>query len=808
VEQVISGKAPRPRLALVRFGLTFWASAADAPRKRRPTDMGIAALGLVMLLLLTVIAPGPTDTDTKVAAAFASFPGLFTWAWETLYSAALLWAAVLMLSALVTRHRRVLILEQLGAMGLALGLGGLLAVREGSSWSQVWSELATHDSTTLFPAVRLTVVVAVVAVTAPHLSRPFRRLGFWVVLLGSLGSLALAIDTLLGLVAGLIMGVTVAALLHLVAGSPGGHAPLEKLQAQLADLGVELTDLRYVDEPGDLAVVARAKDAEGRPVLVREYGRDAWEASLLASMWQRLWYRQRAASLVGRQQRAEHEAFLTMVAERAGVPVQPVLAAGTSWGRDALLARRDDGVALPDVGDDAFSEAQARAAWEVLRRLHGAGLAHGDLRMRSLSVQADGAVLLTDLASATQGTVEAAQDSDRARLLVITALRLGIDGAVRVGRDSVGNDALVRAMPYLQPAAFEADTRRELKAADWRVGALRDAVTAATGVEAPPLEKLRRVSWSSIAMVVVLVIVAYVIIGAIADVGLDTLIAEFQGADWRWVVAAVLLAVLIYVGQAFTVQGANVGPLPFVPVVGLEMSVAFVGLAVPASAAKIGLTIRFLQLVGSNPTAAVLISIIDSLAGFLVQVLVIVLTLFTGLVTLTPKTTDGTGISAALANVDWTTVMVLCLLLIAVAILVIRFVPKARVFVRNRTAEGRDSLVVLRTPRRVARLAFGSVMWNVVAALVLGCSLNAFGYTANFASLILVNTLVALFAGLIPVPGNVGVAEAAITAGLVAIGIPQAVAMSTAIVYRLATYFVPAIYGYVSLTLMRRRGYL
>jgi uncharacterized membrane protein YbhN (UPF0104 family) len=54
----------------------------------------------------------------------------------------------------------------------------------------------------------------------------------------------------------------------------------------------------------------------------------------------------------------------------------------------------------------------------------------------------------------------------------------------------------------------------------------------------------------------------------------------------------------------------------------------------------------------------------------------------------------------------------------------------------------------------------------------------------------------------------VGVAEAAITAGLVAIGIPQAVAMSTAIVYRLATYFVPAIYGYMSLTLMRRRGYL
>ena len=115
---------------------------------------------------------------------------------------------------------------------------------------------------------------------------------------------------------------------------------------------------------------------------------------------------------------------------------------------------------------------------------------------------------------------------------------------------------------------------------------------------------------------------------------------------------------------------------------------------------------------------------------------------------------------------------------------------------------------MLRSPRKLGQILVGSLLWNVVAALALGCSLHAFGHTASFASLILVNTLAALFAGLIPVPGNVGVAEAAITTGLVAIGVPQAVAMSTAIVYRFATYFVPAIYGFVSLNLMRRKGYL
>ncbi len=798
---------PRARFGRWRSGATFWSSAADAPRERRPTDAGIVVVGVAVLALLSLAAPGPTDVDAKVKDAVAAFPGLFGWFWESAYAAVLLWALVLVVAAAATRHRRVLLLEQLGAMVLALGLAGLLAVAEGSTWSEVWAALASHDSTTVYPAVRLTLVVAVVAVTAPHLSRPVRRLGIWIVLLGGVGTLALAIDTLTGVVAGLVLGATVASLVHLLAGSPGGHVPLEQMQEQLAGLGVEVTSLIYAEEPGHASVVARGEDSDGRPVLVRVYGRDAWEASVLANVWQRLWYKQSGAASVGRQEQAEHEGFLTMVAERADVPVQPVLAAGIAWGRDALLVRRDDGVLLVDAGEGALDEAHARAAWDALARLHAVGIAHGDLRSRRLVLDGD-EVRITDLASAVLGADESDLEADRARLLVLTAVRLGVDDAVRVARDVLGDDTLVAAMPYLQPAAFDPETRREIKAAPWKVAALRDAITGATGAEAPPLEQLRRVTLAQIVMLVVIVLVAYTIIGAVAGVGLSTLLAEFQGANWWWVGAAVVLAFGIYVGQAIAVQGANVGPLPFVPVLGLETSVAFVGLAVPASAAKVGLTVRFLQLVGSNPTAAVTISLLDALCGFLVQAMVIVLTLFTGVVTLTPSTTSGSSIGSTLAGIDWEMVGVVALALLVLAVLVVRFVPKARAFVADRTAEGRESLRVLRSPRKLARIGVGSLLWNVVAALVVACSLQAFGHSATFAELILINTLVALFSGLMPIPGNVGVYEAALTAGLVAIGIPQAAAMSTAIVYRLATYAVPAVYGYISLTLMRRRGYL
>ena len=48
-----------------------------------------------------------------------------------------------------------------------------------------------------------------------------------------------------------------------------------------------------------------------------------------------------------------------------------------------------------------------------------------------------------------------------------------------------------------------------------------------------------------------------------------------------------------------------------------------------------------------------------------------------------------------------------------------------------------------------------------------------------------------------PVPGGVGVAEAGYTAGLIAIGIPEAAATSTALMVRLITFYLPPAWGYV-----------
>ena len=61
---------------------------------------------------------------------------------------------------------------------------------------------------------------------------------------------------------------------------------------------------------------------------------------------------------------------------------------------------------------------------------------------------------------------------------------------------------------------------------------------------------------------------------------------------------------------------------------------------------------------------------------------------------------------------------------------------------------------------------------------------------------------------MIPVPGNVGVAEAALTAGLVAVGVPSGPAFAIAVTQRIATSYGPDVYGAWALRWLRKADWV
>ena len=149
---------------------------------------------------------------------------------------------------------------------------------------------------------------------------------------------------------------------------------------------------------------------------------------------------------------------------------------------------------------------------------------------------------------------------------------------------------------------------------------------------------------------------------------------------------------------------------------------------------------------------------------------------------------------------------------LAVLVTIVIAIPKLRAIVAGKAAEVKqdigDSLRVFRSPAKVVMIFGGNLGAVLLYAVVLGLCVAAFGHHLTFADLILSYTVVTIFAGFMPVPGGMGVAEAGYTAVLVALGMPHTAALSTAMTFRLATYYLPPIWGGFAMGWLRRHEYI
>ena len=292
----------------------------------------------------------------------------------------------------------------------------------------------------MYLAVRLALATAVVVMASPYLARPLRYVGRVVVGLGAVAGIALGTALPIGMVAAFAVGIGSAAIIHLLFGSPAGRLTLDQVADALAELGVEASGLRQAPlAPRGLAVVT-AEAPDGRSLLVKVYGRDAWDGQLLASAWSSLWYRGDIPHLaLGRRAQVEHEAFVTLLAERAGVSVLPVVAAGMASERDALLVTETTGRPLGPLDPDEIDDELLEGIWGNAARLHALGVAHRRLDSSRVVVRPDGTAAFGDFGGAEVAADDADIAADRAQVLVATALAAGVERAAAAALAGLGH---------------------------------------------------------------------------------------------------------------------------------------------------------------------------------------------------------------------------------------------------------------------------------------------------------------------------------------------------------------------------------
>ena len=784
--------------------------------------MVLLALAVLTVVVLTFPAPGPTSIDSLVTGLVRELPGLFGWFWELSYDLLITWTLVLIAFALFAHRRKRLLFEELLAGAVAVGCALVAGWLAGTDWSDSFKAVAASGSPPIYLAVRLALATAVVVAASPYMARPFRYLGRSVVGIGAAAGIALGTSLPIGMVAAFAVGIGSAAIVHLLFGSPAGRLTVDQIADALAELGVDATGLHQAPLEPRGVEIATAEAPDGRSLLVKVYGRDAWDGQLLASAWSSLWYRGDTPHLsLGRREQVEHEAFVTLLAERAGVSVLPVVAAGMAFQRDALLVTETTSRSLGTLDPQQVNDELLESIWRNLGRLHAMGVAHRRLDASRILIRPDGTPAFGDFGGAAVAADDSEIAADRAQVLVATALAAGPERAASAAAAALGDDALSQALPLLQPAAFERPTRRAVSEQDWDLEALRKASADAAGVELPKLAKLRRVSIQSIGLVLLIALVAYAIISALADVGLANLVDEFAAADLGWLAVALALSPVIPVAQAVATLGASFRPLRFGPVLMLEYAIQFIALAVPSSAARLALDVRFFGRNGIEGGAALSIGVIASVCGFIIQVLLIVVISLSGLASLdlggagATTTSSASDASSTGGHPLLLLTAVLVVLGVSVTLAVPKYrtavrlaVPRYRAMLRAQASSAATALRVLRSPPKVGLILAGNLGAQVLQAIILGLCLRAFGYHATMAELILVNTIANLFAGFMPVPGGMGVAEAAYTAGLVALGVPNAPALSTSIAFRMVTYYLPPVWGSIAIRWLRQHSYL
>ncbi|MGI9645696.1 MAG: flippase-like domain-containing protein [Ilumatobacteraceae bacterium] len=786
-------------------GIQVFAAPSDAPRVRWRTDLISAGFSASLLVFLIIVAGEGSTLDRTTLQFVGELPGWLLWLGQIAYLVGVLYAFGLLIGVGVfARHRLELLRDMLLAATLAVALALLLS----RFIDERWPEFAFFDldeTRDTFPAFFVTTSVAIQAAASPHLTAPMRKVGWTCIMTAAAASVLGGVTTVSDALGAVLVGLFSAAIVRFVFGSTAGVPSVNRVRSGLAELGVSVDELRYADAQPTETTLLTGTSADGASLLVSVLGRDAWGSRRWARRWRAAWYQDRGAQHESdRRQQVEHEALAMYIARRHGVSVPDVVAVGMTSLDDAILVSDLYDRPLQDVAVDDVDDALLDGIWGELGKLHDAGLSHGSIDDLHVWFDSAGAPALVGFGYCTIHAGDEQLDEDVAALLVTTSLIVGTERAIDAARSARGDDALAAMLPVLQAATLNSRLRHQARKQKLKIDDLREQTATAVGTDVPDLERLQRVSWKSVVLVVFVGFAAYTIIGSLADVGFDTIVDSLADARWGLVLIALVLVGVTNYTDTVSVAAVTPKPIPVGVTTVEQFAIGFVNVAVPSAAGRVGTNVRFFQKLGINSVTSSTTGAITGLLGFVAEILLIVLTILGGKGSIDFSQLSGAGGVIRL--------LVMAVLLFVGATVVVAVVPKLRHWawakLRGPVSQIGEGVRTLKSPKNAALAIGGAIGTEVLFASALTLCVLAVGGSVSLGEAIFINVTVSLFAGLMPVPGGIGVTEAGLSAGLTAVGVPSDIAVSAVVVYRVVSYYLPPVWGYVCLRWLTRHDYL
>ena len=561
------------------------APVGDGRRRRRGTDGMRLAAAVVALVCCLLVIHYDSRIDRAIVAVIHPPPWSITWLVTVVYQAGS-FGVVIVLVGLALLARRWEIARDIGLSAVgAAAVTGLLVLWLGNHGGRP-SGVVIGDYNLSFPVLRIALFAAVATAALPYLSRGLQVLTEIFIALVALASAVGGHGLPLNIVGSLVIGWGTTAVVRLAFGSPLGLPSPDDVRRLLAEFGVRVGHLQPMPQQAWGAAKYEATDTapgDSSPRLaIAVYGRDAADARLLTKAGRFLLYRDSGPTLtLTRLQQVQREAFFTLRAGQAGVAVPELVEAGTAGpSKDAVLVYRlPSTISLAEAGPDDVGDGALDDIDRQLLILRKARIAHGAISGDALLIDPAGqTAVLADFRNATGSALVDQLDQDLAG-----PGRHGRDGRCERGWRRRGPMPRTGGARGCAPAPAQAVPRPGHREAPAKTTAgcwtkFAEQAARSASIELPELAQPRRVSWPTLILIIGTLIGGWALIGVLIDVSksFDTVI----GADWLWVIIALVLAQLAYVSSAVETLGSVSGPLPFGRALAVEVANAFSGLAV------------------------------------------------------------------------------------------------------------------------------------------------------------------------------------------------------------------------------------
>jgi undecaprenyl-diphosphatase len=645
---------------------------------------------------------------------------------------------------------------------------------------------------------------AVTVAGSAWLSQSWRRAAWSILFAAGVALLVVSAMPPTSLVLALAAGVTAGTAVLVAFGAPDRRIGPDGIAAALRSAGLLVHSVlpAPVETKGSRPFVAVA-DAAGHPLFIKAIGADQRDADLLYRAYRFARLRDvgdtwPTATPIGA---VEHQALAGIVAERADVHVPRVeRVVRAADGTALLVMERVGGCPLEQTPAAQITDKLLHGLWTEVDRLHRAGIAHRSLRAANIMVDGAGRARLTDFSFSDLASTQRQRNLDVAELIASLSILVGAEKAGSSAAAVIGAPAVAAAAPLLQPLALSAATRRAIGSHGGLLAEARLSAAAEGGVSDQPLARLQRVRPRALLTIAAAAGAFYLVLPKLAQVGSGW--HALLSANWAWLPVIITASALTYLASAAALIGSVPIWLPVWPTVLTQAASSFINRVSPANIGGMALNARFLQKSGVPSAAGVAAVGVNSLVGALVHVVMLVAF----------AAVAGHALAQAF-KLPSASKLLLILAVLAALVGIVLATRKGRRFATKQLLTGARSAgaslrSVAASPARLTLLVGGSSLVTLAYIGGLAASVEAFGGGVGFAALGAVYLGASAISAASPTPGGLGAIEAALIAGLTGVGMSSGAAVSAVLTYRLSTYWLPVIPGWLSLRLLQRRDYL